>query len=281
MNRSYKHILFVAVVFLLGLGIVGILLASSSEAGQAVIEQPNNAFDELSAYDSDRTPSIDTSEQETNEIDILDQETDEQTNNEQASDEALPIENFAALNQFPELATGCEITSLTALLNYYSFPADKCDLADNYLDKGSVGTTDPRIAFVGSPRDGSSYGCYAPVIVTTANRYLSAQGSAMRADDRSGTPFSSLLTTYIDNGIPVIVWGTRYCEQGHYSVTWELNSGPFTWFTPEHCMVLVGYNAADSVVYVADPLEGAIVSYDMDTFASRYNDLKQQAVTIQ
>ncbi len=35
--------------------------------------------------------------------------------------------------QNPELPTGCEITSLTILLRYYGFDAEKTDMAKNYL----------------------------------------------------------------------------------------------------------------------------------------------------
>ncbi|MDR1422627.1 MAG: C39 family peptidase [Coriobacteriales bacterium] len=278
MDKKYpRRLLCVAIILLLGIGI-GIFFIVNSKAEPILIESPNDVFDEESFQDvsaADRLAIIDESELATDGISDSEQDLDEQ-----GSAAASHIDGFIALNQSPELATGCEITSLTALLNYYSFGADKCDLADNYLDKGPVGTTDPRVAFVGNPRDGSSFGCYAPVIVTTANSYLLAQGSAKRAEDISGTSFSDLFS-YINAGTPVIVWGTRYCEVGYYSVTWEVSGGSFTWFTPEHCMVLVGYDTSSNLVSVADPLVGAIVSYDRDVFESRYNDLNQQAVIIQ
>ena len=55
--------------------------------------------------------------------------------------------------QYPELPTGCEVTALATVLQYYGFNADKCDLADNYLDKGPVGTVDFHTAFPGDPRN--------------------------------------------------------------------------------------------------------------------------------
>ncbi len=191
---------------------------------------------------------------------------------------ASRIEPFQTICQYPELPTGCEMTSLTMVLNYNGIPADKCDIADNYLDKGEVGTVDFRVAFEGNPRDENSYGCYSPVVVDTANKYLQAVQSDMRAVDLSGTEFEELFS-YIDAGVPVIVWGTLDCAEGHYSVTWTVNGTDLTWYTPEHCMVLVGYE--DKMVWVADPVYGDVRSYDREIFKSRYEVLYRQAVVIE
>lgn len=43
------------------------------------------------------------------------------------------IECYESLNQNPELPTGCEITSLTSVLNYYGCNVDKTTMADVYL----------------------------------------------------------------------------------------------------------------------------------------------------
>ena len=183
-----------------------------------------------------------------------------------------------AINQKPELPCGCEITSLTMVLNYYDIEADKCDLADNYLPKGNIGSTDYNKAFIGNPRDSSSYGCYAPVIKTTANGYLKAKNSKIRATDISGKEFKELLP-YVDDGTPVIIWGTIGCKPGSYTTTWVVDGNEIKWYAPEHCMVLVGYTSKK--VFVADPLEGKIVGYERTTFVERYKSLGKQAVVLQ
>lgn len=71
-------------------------------------------------------------------------------------------DDFKALNQNPELPTGCEVTSLTMVLNHLGLDISKTDMCD-YLDKGAVGHTDPKEKFVGDPTNSSSYGCYSPV----------------------------------------------------------------------------------------------------------------------
>lgn len=179
--------------------------------------------------------------------------------------------------QYPELPTGCEITSLTMLLNALGYDVDKCELSDKYLSKGAVGTVDFRKAFEGDPRDSNSYGCYAPVIVDAANKYLKDQGTSKRAYDLTGSDFS-MLFKYVKKGYPVMVWCTFKLEQGHYSVTWKVNGEELTWYTPEHCMVLFGCNSQR--VKVADPATGEIKIFSKELFETRYNELNKQAVII-
>lgn len=185
--------------------------------------------------------------------------------------------NISPVNQHPELPTGCEVTSLTMLLNYYGLYADKCDIADNYLTKGEVGTVDFRVAFEGDPRDSQSYGCYAPVIVDAANRYLSANGSGYQAVEVSGQELEALFQ-YIDSKTPVMVWGTLDCREGYYSTVWHVDGRDLQWITPEHCMVLIGYDA--NSVTVADPFYGEIRTFDKETFRSGYNMLFRQAIVL-
>ncbi len=187
------------------------------------------------------------------------------------------IEGFTVIPQLPELPTGCEITSLAMALVHCGVAADKCDLADHYLAKGEIGVSDFRKVFVGDPRDEDAYGCYAPVIVTAANRYLSAKGSQLKAKDLSGTAFSELLTS-VDSGVPVLVWATQDCIDGAYIDSWYVDGEELYWLWPEHCMVLLGYS--DYQVWVADPLYGEIKAYDRVLFEVRYNDLGKQAVIL-
>lgn len=45
---------------------------------------------------------------------------------------ALPAE-FEIIRRMPELPTGCEITALTMMLNYYGYSVDKMTMASEYL----------------------------------------------------------------------------------------------------------------------------------------------------
>lgn len=186
-------------------------------------------------------------------------------------------DDFKAINQNPELPTGCEVTSLTMVLNHLGLDISKKDMCD-YLDKGAVGDTDPKEKFVGDPTNSSSYGCYSPVIVKAANKYLESKSSEYKAKDISGKKLDDLFS-YIDDDKPVMVWGTVDCKEGSYTVSWTINGKTVKWYAPEHCMVLVGHD--DNNVWVADPMHGDVRSYKKTTFSDRYDKLGKQAVIIE
>ena len=154
---------------------------------------------------------------------------------------------------------------------------DKCEIGDRYLDKGEAGAVSYFEAFEGDPRDEDSYGCYAPVIVKAANRILKEKASELKAEEVTGGRLGSLFE-YIDKDIPVIIWGTQNCQSGYISGQWRVDEQEFTWISPEHCMVLVGYS--DSSVWVADPIHGDVREFDINTFEPCYNLLHKQAVVI-
>lgn len=181
--------------------------------------------------------------------------------------------------QKPELPTGCEITALTTVLNYYGYAVGKLTMADEFLDKGPLNATDYNTAFVGNPRSKHAYGCYAPVIVNAAKKYLSFAKSDLKVENISGRELEAHFEQ-IDKGIPVIIWGTINCKPGYYSATWYANGKKITWLAQEHCMVLTGYDRQKGVVYVSDPWLGVIKEYNMNIFKSRYNSLGKQAVII-
>ncbi|MBE6824368.1 MAG: hypothetical protein E7513_03365 [Ruminococcaceae bacterium] len=234
---------------------------------ESVDNNADNSVDDSSSLSALKDESVYTDDAQSQENDL-----------QNITYDAMLIPNFEAICQYPDLPTGCEMTSLTMVLNYYGLNADKCDISDNYLDKGEVGSVDFRKAFVGDPRDENSFGCYAPVVVNAANRYLESQGSKLKATDVTGRELESLYE-YINIQVPVIIWGTLDCKEGYYSVTWNVDGQDLTWITPEHCMVMVGYD--QEAVWIADPIYGEVVSYDREIFESCYNLLFKQAVVIE
>ena len=62
--------------------------------------------------------------------------------------------SFSAVSQYPELPTGCEVTSLAMVLHYREINIDKCEIADKYLDKGEAGAVSYFDAFEGDPLHG-------------------------------------------------------------------------------------------------------------------------------
>lgn len=190
--------------------------------------------------------------------------------------------------QNPELPTGCEVTSLTILLNHLGYSADKVTMARNYLPKqsfywenGIYYGADFRTTFAGNPESEYSYGCYAPCIVTTANGYFSENGFDAAACNITGADFDSLLEDYIDNDKPVLIWITSSnLHEPYYTSIWTTPDGEeVQWLAYEHCVVLTGYDKDNQLIYVSDPLSGNI-SYDYSTIRQRYNEMGQQAVYI-
>ena len=187
--------------------------------------------------------------------------------------------DFEPVIQLPELPNGCEITSLTAVLNYLGYDADKLKMSDDYLEKGDYEKVSPYEKNIGDPRtDDDSFGCYAPVIAKTANRYLEDQKSDKTAIDISKSTVNELLCE-VANGHPVIVWATIDFEEPFFFYVWKIDGEPIYWKHPLHCMVLCGYDLEKHTVTVSDSLSGNY-DVDLDLFESRYESLWAQAVVI-
>lgn len=189
--------------------------------------------------------------------------------------------NVESVAQLPELPTGCEVTSLTMVLNYLGHDVDKLVLADTYLPKGPIGETHPDVAFIGNPRDAYSYGANAPVLVKTANDYLKDVESDYTAYNLTGTEFTDLLS-YVNDGYPVMVWETIGMFEGYPSTKWVIDNTEFQWYANFHCMVLIGYT--DDCYILLDPLDekGENETYfiDKELVEKRYNELHKQAIVI-
>lgn len=51
------------------------------------------------------------------------------------SNSATQLTDFVIIEQYPELPTGCEITAMTMVLNYYGYNVDKVTMALDYMPK--------------------------------------------------------------------------------------------------------------------------------------------------
>lgn len=185
------------------------------------------------------------------------------------------MEDFEWLSQNPELPTGCEITSLTSVLNYYGINVKKETMADDYLKKGDGSYYK---MFLGNPRDAGSFGCMAQPIVDAANLYFKKNNVSMKASNVSGVTFDKILE-YVSQGVPMIVWNTMGMAPAYESQTLTLDGREYTWIAPEHCVVVVGYDLDNNEVYVADPMAG-MVTRNLKTFEERYDSLRRQAVYV-
>lgn len=180
--------------------------------------------------------------------------------------------------QYPELPAGCEITALAIVLNYLGYDVSKVTLSDDYLDKGEVGSTSYYTAFVGDPKSRYGYGCYSPVILKSATKFLNDNGNLHTANYVANNSFDELLTA-VSSGNPVIVWATGKMEEPYLSEEWIVDGVKIRWIAKEHCLVLIGYDIERQTVTFADPMYG-LVTYKMDIFKLRYSQLFSQAIVI-
>lgn len=181
-----------------------------------------------------------------------------------------------AIEQYPELPTGCESVALTNTLLSLGFELEKTEIADAWLPRSD---SDFVTAFMGDPHATDGHSCMAPAIAQTAAAYLATQGSSLEAVDLTGSSLEEVLGE-VAVGNPVIAWctigladpGTAYQVERAGDRTYRL-------YANSHCVVVSGYDLDAGVVLVSDSLAGQ-VSYDLKQFAARYYELGAQAVVI-
>lgn len=207
---------------------------------------------------------------------------------EQEALSAYQLENFPIISQYPEVPTGCEITALTMVLNYYGYQVDKETMAESYLpkieystyygDDGRLYGNDLNRFFIGNPfsaEEGTV--CGIPALVTAADQYLQQAEGTLRAQDISGTS-SEELYKLIAEGKPVVVlvtigMGDRWSTQG-----WYTENGDYVeWSQNDHGAVLIGYT--ETTVTIADPIAG-MMEYPRERFESVYLSRGQKSLIL-
>jgi uncharacterized protein YvpB len=188
--------------------------------------------------------------------------------------------------QKPELPNGCEITSLTAVLNYYGYKTTKTEMADTYLPKqafsskdGKLYGPDPNQLYAGDPRSqkGGFYSFAAP-IVKAADNYFHAKDLTGSAKDISGSTREQLIQQ-LNAGVPVVVWTTLDMSKPNINYGWYLtDTGEYyEALVNLHVVVLNGYE--DGKVHVMNPLQGQ-VTYDADVFFGSYEEMGSHALVV-
>ena len=185
------------------------------------------------------------------------------------------------IDQNPQLPTGCEITSLAQVLNFYGFDVDKEYLASNYLPmKEEVEPGCFIEYFLGSPWKTNGSGCFAPAIIITANNYLKDEDSPLTAYSMCYASVNALLGQ-VAKGYPVIAWTCFDYDINkieYTPVTLEDGSS-FYWPSYEHCVVLSGYDLNTQTVTLTDPTYG-VVKQSIEDFTAYYQKFFYQAVVI-
>lgn len=186
------------------------------------------------------------------------------------------ISKFEIIYQMPELPTGCEITAMDMVLNYYGYNIDKVELATEYMptilygkrinDENVKDKSDLSSYFIGNPatHDGTVAGSNAVTIA--ANNYLNTINADYSAINISGSSVDNLYE-YVSKDTPVAVWVTINMQDRPETKTFEFDGSFIEWSTEDHGAVLVGYT--DKTVTIADPISG-MVEYDRGQFEKVY-----------
>lgn len=165
-----------------------------------------------------------------------------------------------AINQFPELPRGCEVTSLAMLLQHAGVNVDKNTLAKEIRkDSTPYKVADGKIYF-GNPHDGfvgdmysfdnPGLGVYHEPIKDLAEKYLPGQ-----IKDLTGSSFQELRIHLSDDRPVWVVTNTAYKKLPQESFqTWNTPSGKVDITYKEHAVLLTGYD--DDYIYFNDPLTG-------------------------
>lgn len=200
------------------------------------------------------------------------------------ADSSAFIPDVPLIYQLPELARGCEVTSLAMLLNAMGADADKMTLADQIRkdptpfeedEDGWVHFGNPEDGFVGEMADPDypGFGVYHGPIHDLAEEYFPG-----RTADLTGSDFNDVLSI-VAHGYPVWVIANMIFEplDDYEFETWEAPDGEVTVTQLEHSVVITGFD--ESHVYLNDPLEGGVET-DRDLFAECWEQMGKQAVTV-
>lgn len=193
------------------------------------------------------------------------------------------------INQSLNYPTGCESVSSVMLLRHLGYQVTVDEWIENYLEckefetkDGIMYGGDPRKVFCGSPYREDGMGCYAPVICKTLNKVFEKEG-IYHAVDETGSSMEGLLSTYIDQGMPVVFWACIDMKEPIVGPSWKLEEAPqetFTWISNEHCMLLVGYD--EEGYYFNDPYENhGVIRYEKELVQKRHEAQYAMAVGIQ
>jgi len=162
--------------------------------------------------------------------------------------------NVPLVCQLPELKNGCEVTSLTMLLNWAGINVTKMTLAAEVKKDptpysvvgGVIHWGNPNYGFVGDITGKAiGFGVYHGPILELAHKYHAATDLTGQTFDQVLTHVAAgrpvwVITTFSFAFVPDDQWHTVISPEGSYRMTFN-----------EHSVVLTGYDA--NFVYINDP----------------------------
>lgn len=186
------------------------------------------------------------------------------------------ILNVSYISQYPNYPTGCEGISAIMVLRTAGVYTTPEIFFSKYLKISSF-PFDPAVSYCGNPRDYTGFGCYAPALASAMNKALKPIEN-YQAYELYRKSLTELCEEYINNDIPVILWASIDMAEMRTSSTWYYHNKKIEWKTPEHCLVLVGYDTDH--YYFNDPLRHQNTGYPKSAVENAYYAMGMQAVVV-
>ena len=187
--------------------------------------------------------------------------------------------NVPLENQMPDLPNGCEVTSLSMLMNYYGIKVSKNELAetiqhvDSFTDGGKY-RGNPHHGFVGHMTIANAGWCvYNEPLYNVARKYTS------HIENITGSDFLSLLKL-VSTGHPVMIITTTTFNKVNNMQTWDTNTGKVNVTPSSHACVITGYSKPKKVVYVNNPYGYKNQPVNWKNLQASYNQQGRQALYI-
>lgn len=188
-----------------------------------------------------------------------------------------------SIRQHPELFNGCEITTLTMLLQSYGIDKNKMEMAAEMkrdetplkeVNGKIISWGDPHVGFVGDVTGRKKgLGIYHEPLFPLLQQYIPS------AVNLTGSSFEEL-ERFVSNGFPVMVWTTISFvpPRENQWFTWDSPTGEVRATFQMHTVLLVGYD--DQYVYVNDPETGEKQKrIDRDRFIETWEVFGKQALS--
>lgn len=199
--------------------------------------------------------------------------------------ESIHIAGVPVIPQKPELPRGCEVTSLSMLLNFYlDDNVDKLQLADEVkkdpapyeVKDGVIYFGNAHYGFVGDMANANNkgYGVYHEPIAQLANHYM--PGKVL---DITGSDFEHVLH-YVGRGYPVwVISPNIYQQVPDASIhQWETSHGVVEMSYTQHAVLIIGYDKG--YVYFNDPSKNMVLKRRLEAFKAGWESFGHQAVFI-
>ena len=178
----------------------------------------------------------------------------------------------------PRLYNGCEVTSLTMLMNYAHINVTKNELAAKitsvpltYSD-GEHGN--PEYGFVGDiTGNDPGLGAYHKPI------YKLAKTETSQVKDLTGANFDTVIEQ-LEQGRPVWTITTASFAPVSTMQTWQTPQGSVKVTYDMHSVVIVGFNRTKKLIYINNPYGEKQQAVSWKNFEAAYNQLGTQAIVL-